>query len=456
MPTALPTQQPVPAPKLCRIPGIASFKVGTWNGRPFDKQFLNQLVANFRKFSAGPNAYYRPYITANHSETPLLKELRVGRLDGARMSGDTLYVDAEDVPIEVGQLVNGKMLGEPSIEIIEPKRDAAGKPVSGFVGPDGKIVDGPVIKCLTFLGPDMPAVKGLDPLPTAVFSQITGGVILRFRCSAFGGSQMQDRNTMIQALQALGLDTSTLTTEVPDQFIAALLAWAQQCNANKPAVADPTVPTQANQAAMADSNPTAANPTGAMTMPTLPTENAVTPAAAATSINDPSMTPSQVVVKFNQLFPGLLAGLQGQIANLTSQATAAAGVAARTVESGKDAVINSFFSDCGIDGTGQVTVAMQGALRPMLMACDHVQVSKFSDGKGGTVNRTALENQIANLKATLPVVKTAGHKATQPGVTQPGADGQPMTPERRKAILNGSPIGQTILDRERKAAVGAK
>lgn len=422
---------PLPEPDVCDIPRIASFRVGNWNGRQWDRGYLKRLHDSFKQFSEGPSAYYRAYLSVNHDKFPEWSGLRFGRLTNAKLDGDTLYFDAEGVPTAIGKLVKAGNLSEPSLEFVEPKRDAAGKAVSGFADATGKIVEAPVIKCLTLIGNDIPGVKGLPPLPGPVFRDdsgavakfsFTGGILHRF-----AGAVMQTRDQMIAALQAAGMDTSQITDAVPDALLAAILALVQGANANPTPAGNPADATQQMADAALGTQialPTPANPTG----------------GAAGNSNSP--VPSQVVLKFNQQFPGMLGNLSGMLGQIQVQARAVAEMQAKTIAGAKEAVIAQLFRDTGLDGgTGQITPAMQPTLKTLLMGLDHVQTRKFATG---TATGTALEEMAATIKSTYPAVRAGGRQLPQPGLDGNGG-GHGMDPERRRRMLSGSPVGMTVL-----------
>lgn len=433
------------------MPGIAAFYPGEWNDQKWTEADVKAMFDNFKKFSTPANgkpAWYVPYISVNHNETPATKDLRFGELSGATLGrGNLLSFDADKVPAEIGAMVNGKQLAQPSLEIITPKRDAAGKIVSGFVGPDGKVVETPVVKCLTFLGSQVPGVKGLPPLPTAVFRD-TGGITHKF-----GALSTMPRDQLIAALRALGVPESMLTDAVPDADLQALLTAVQALNANPPGGNTPPAP-DPNSMADIGSGGGVAGAVGA----------AGTAAGVAGAVGGATTQPSQVVVKyndvggvvakFNQQFPGFLDSLNNQIHALTLRVGAVDRIAANAVLSAKDAVITSFFRDCGLEGSGQVTPEMQATLKPIMMNLDHTTVHKFSDNSG---QGTALEAAVKAFKSSLPVVRDPRRKMQQTTPNNPpvgGGNGGTFDAERRRKVLSASAAGRQVLAKE--AASGKK
>jgi len=405
---------------LCDFPNLAAFKPGTWNEKEYGPDFVKQLLANFKKYSTGPTPYHRPWVSINHDKFPLLANFRFGELSGAHIDGDkVLRFDAKDVPGEVGQWANTGMLREPSLEFVTPKRDATGNIVGGFVGPDGKFVDGPVIKCLTLLGNDHPGVKGMDPLPRAVFSAKSDSFAFRGGItSKFGGTLVQTRDQMIQALQAMGLDVSSLTADVPDELISALLTWAQQLQgAGGGTVQVPDTGTTTQQA-----DTTAAGAVGGGTV------------AAAQPVPQPVQTTT--IHKFNQTLTGVVGLLGGQIGVLRRELGAVRGETNRFVDNTKGQVIDAVFTR--MSDKGQLTPAQAGTLRPHLMKLDNVKVEKFADGKG---EGTALDVALRDIESTYPVIKPMGRQTPQRQLsttgTATGGTGA-LTPDRKARLLRGA------------------
>jgi hypothetical protein len=433
----------------CDFPGVAAFKPGEWNGRTFDADFIRQLAANYKRFALDErdpdtgHPWYVPYVSIQHDLNPALAGFQFGQLQNVHVEpSGILRMDANGVPAEVGVWRNSGMLRDPSIEIIEPKRDAAGQIVSGFKDSRGEWVDGPVLKCLTLIGNDSPGVKGNAPLPTAVFRQFRpvapslafrtcGGTVLRF------GAAVMDRTAILAALTAAGLDVSQVTDAVPDAFLQAVLDMIQKGNAN-PAPATPPGP-DPSAVQMADATGAAAALLGTGT-------------GAAGGLgggNGVTGTPSQVVLKFNQQFPGLITSLLGQVGTLAQQSAGNAAVVQRIAANDKGRAIDATFHR--MSSNFQLTDAQAKALRPGLMSLDHVTTRKFSDGKAAG---TALEEQLAVMEATFPKLRptAADRVAPRPLPAAGGSDG--MTAERRARIISGSNAGKELARKKRLNGTG--
>lgn len=436
-----------PAWKLCELPNIAAFSTGTWNGKPHDSAFLRKIVDNFRKYSSGPNPYYQPYISLNHKD-----ELRSGHISGARLEGsELLRLDGRDIPEPVGAWRNAGGLVQPSIEYFEPVYDETGKLIDGFRKPDGTIEDGPVLKCLTLLGADAPAVKGLPPLPMAVQQFRYGGRVRRFS----NGGRGMDRAAMIAALQTMGVDVTGITDVVPDEVIKAWLDSLQAAKSGPPP-AD-TVPDANAVMPMAD----AVTGTGAaLALPT--------PAPAPTTGAAPGQQPTQVVYKFNdnnpvvraQAFQQFIADqvaqtnqLRAIAAQATQQLAAVNNAASQQARAAKFADVTAFVNALAKpDEKGMVRIlpAQKPGFITMLMELDNVRVRKFADGKS---SGSALDEMKQQLTATLPKIKATGERMADPAPHVPGGTpGGGMDPARRAAVLQGTPQGRAILAKEAAAA----
>lgn len=433
----------------CRMDGVESFRPGTWNGRKFDSAFISAMRDNFVRYSTGPTPYYRPYLSINHEDFKKfadsqgvggfdVKDVRFGTVDGAWVTPDgRLILNAGNVPEPVGVMRNSGLLAEPSIEFFEPVYDEAGKLVDGFRRPDGSIEPGPVLKSLTLLGADAPAVKGMSALPVAKFA--SGA-----RVSRFGVTPM-DRAATLEALKALGVDVSMVTDAVPDEFLTAILNMLQAKNAAPP-VADATAGATGQ---MADA-----------TIPSLTPTPAPVPDAAGTSVALPGIPggaqPSQVVLKFAdatsaQRLGGYLAGVQAQMNGFAAQMAALNTQASGTLNAAKHAKVVRFVDQLATpdaSGKARITPAQKDGLVRDLMRYDDLKVRRFADGKA---SGSELDERVREIEATFPAVKTFGEKMPDPSA---GNGGPALTPQTREMILSGSAVGRQILARRATTSVG--
>lgn len=436
------------------MPGIASFRPGVWNGKPHDAKFVKALADNFQKYSTGANPYYSPYISINHDDT-----LQAGRVSAAGVNGDTLFLDGDGIPEPVGAWRNAGGLVQPSIEYFEPVYDESGRLVDGFRKPDGTIEPGPVLKCLTLLGADAPAVKGLPALPFAQFSHAPapkkhGGRVFKFANQVPGVGM--DRAGMLAALQALGFDVSAVTDAVPDEVIKSWLEGAQKMQAGGGA-ATPT-PTDTPPVQMADGLG------GVGAAPALPPATGGIPGVTG------NPQPSSVVLKFSDTTPtalqaalapilqqtqATLNALNAQAANAQRQLAAVNQAATQQAHAAKFADVSAFVNRLATkDAQGFVRIqpAQKAFFVQSLMMHDNATVRKFADGKS---TGTALAEAKAVLESTLPKLRVGVEKMPDAAPGTPG--GKPGTTgaggvdaDRRQRMLSATPEGRRLLAAQEK------
>lgn len=185
---------------------IASFRPGVWNGVPVSAQDLRDMVRNFAALSAGADPWHSAYVSLNHDDG-----LSFGRVPRAELDRDgVLWLDAADMPAQVGAWVNSGQLQAPSIEFWEP---------GDFPMPDGTLNRTRVLKCLTLLGNNAPGVKGLGRLPVAKFHH--AGKARTF--SSPRRFTAMDRTAMLQALKTFGMDVGMIPSTVPDAVLESFL-----------------------------------------------------------------------------------------------------------------------------------------------------------------------------------------------------------------------------------------
>lgn len=390
------------------VHGIAAFRPGTHNGLPHSPEFLRQLVANFQKFSTGPAPHYTPYVSLNHDDG-----LACGDVTGASLAGPEpqLMLDADRVPDTIRAWARSGRLRQPSIEYFEPERDPkTGRVIDGFRGPDGTVVETPVLKALTLLGNKPPAVKGLKPLSAARFTH-AGGIVRRF-----SGEVVMDRQAMLQALQAAGMDVAAVTDAVPDAVLQAVLACVQQA-ATTQTMSDDQDADDAGKGG--DTDPTKMSHAGATVK--------FTDRTGASRVGT---------------LADFVADQQAQLDALRAGQTALQRDQQQRLTEAKRDKVRRFCDDLG--ASGQLAPAARPAMEALLLNCDDVTVRKFADGKA---DGTALAEQMAALKATLPVVRKFGDKMADPLA----GNGQPALSDADKAaMLKATPLGRAALERAKK------
>lgn len=416
---------------VAQLDKIASFKPGFWKGKNYTAEYLKAAHDNFQKYSSGTNPYYVPFCNINHKD-----EYRHGEIVKTTIDADgTLNLWADNLPEFVGNDLKAGRLGERSIEFFEPTQ-INGK-IDGFFDRDGKLVQTPVIRCLSWLGNESPAVKGLGPLPEPKFkaAKFNDRAVSRFSDKA---KVIHMDQALLDQLKALDFPIETIPPDATDELLKAIIACAQAKNAN------PT-PEPTPEPVVTNSDTTGTPAPSATGVPSS--------APLATALQGTGMNPSQIttVTKFFDDFASnLRQQITGNVGDLNAlRATNEAIVrnAKKQLEDGKRAAISRFFDECGIGKgkSGQITPAMQKTLEPLLMLCDNSTVRKFSDGK---TDGTALEEKFSELRKTLPVVR-GGQSIKQPTPANPNDGNRSGNRER---ILSGSVYGQTILKKEKELA----
>lgn len=442
-----------PAWKVCRLSDIASFKPGVWNGKPHDARFVQQLCDNFQKYSAGPNPHYQPYISLNHKD-----ELQSGYVAAARMKpGYVLSLDGDGIPEPVGKWRNAGGIRQPSIEYFEPVYDANGTLIDGFRRPDGSIEPGPVLKCLTLLGADAPAVKGLPDLPFATFHHVridprNPGAKARVRKFANSKGASMDRAAIIAALQALGMDTSSITDVIPDEFLKSVLDLMQAAAQNPPPTPAPDATQQMADALAGLPTPAPALPAGGVTVPGV--GNVGQPSQLVMKFRDrtnPAMVLEDVVAHSAAIERYYAALAANTARNMTAVNTASA----QQAHSAKFNDVTAFVTGLATadkDGFVRCLPAERHGLIALLMKCDNLTYRKFADGK---TTGSELQEMKATLLATRPKIKATGEKLQDPARgNTPGGGGSDATtvdPDRRHRMLSATAQGRAVLERERAA-----
>lgn len=420
-------------PLTAEMERIAAFSPGTWNGVTYSKQFVHDLYANFQRYSTGANPWYVPYINVNHND-----ELKTGRIGKATMEGDTLYLWADQIPMQLASVIKSKMLNTQSVEFIEPK--VVNGQVRGFVGPDGKIVQGPVLKCLSLLGNEVPAVKGLPPLPEPKVSKFrdTGGRTVRFSLTQ-GGKMNPD---LLNKLQQMGFNVALLPADATDDLLNEIIKLTQSLNANP---APNTVTTNADPTAV---------PAVPQTVPSpqVPGTNPATTLAMPTMGN--GAMPEQIVMKFRQELGGMVAAavapLNLQLKGLAGQLGTINANAAKQLAAGRDEIVRRFLDEMGT--SGQVSPAMRPGVEAMLKTLDHQVVRKFADGK---TDGSALDEAMAGIRNTYPKQRTApgnGNPTVRQPAVNPPANTGTSRPDVVARVMGATPEGRAALKRQTAAA----
>jgi hypothetical protein len=175
MPPALPpllrdTVKPSIPTGSCR--GVEVFAAGEHKGRAYTVRDLDDMVANFRRFSAGRRALVEPPVVIGHQDDHVKLSDGLddawrtntgwpsfGRVRDLYRRGATLFADLDRVPRSIADLVNARLYHKVSSEVYDD-------PPPGCFGGRGNM-----LRRVAFLGGEIPVVKGLADIPAIVFSE---------------------------------------------------------------------------------------------------------------------------------------------------------------------------------------------------------------------------------------------------------------------------------------------
>ncbi len=130
---------------------VEILRTGTWNGDVYTVTDLNDMVAAFG------NVGFEPPVKLGHSEEQTLLQEdglpAAGWVTKLKVVGDTLLATLKDVPRKIAELISKGAYKQRSAEVFFNYRGAG----------DGR-THPRVLRALSLLGADIPAVKGLSPL----------------------------------------------------------------------------------------------------------------------------------------------------------------------------------------------------------------------------------------------------------------------------------------------------
>lgn len=432
--------EPTDTPKVAKVRNLVAFTAGLRNGENYGPGDIRELVDNFHRFqSVDPGTgrpYWLPYASINHEEGKY-DGLSVGDVVDARVgtSDDgtpALILDLDRVPPDVKTNLDSGRLRAVSVEFFDPD--------SPFVGPDGKPVDGPVLKSVSFLGAMSESSKGM-PAPVATFAD-------RVKVRRFSSESAMDRQQIIAALQAAGVDTTLVTDAVPDELLQSMMKAVQSSQKGDDGTNsmgdqddqddkddvqsfkdrlrkfldiddDPNNPDgQDKKFAVGDESGNQAGQRAAMNHYDPPTHDedgdVLGWVRGKNRKNSDDDSNDDITKKF--------ADLRRQARAIDSQNQRIMRFQAEQILNAKKAKIKRFCDD--LSASGQLQPATRPAMESLLLKCDDVTIRKFSDKKK---TGTDLDEQMARLKATLPKVRTFGDKVPDPA-------GGPVSDVRQEVI----------------------
>jgi hypothetical protein len=242
---------------------------------------------------------------------------------------------------------------------------------------------------------------------------------------------------LLNQLQQLNFNTASIPADATDELLKEILRVLQLSNAN-PKPAEGVTTTNADPTA----NPAAPMPTTGVQTPAIP------------ALADLQRHPEQVVMKFrDELMKGVqafIAPLNAQLAGLKAVTDAQVRNATTQANKAKAGVVTAFLDEMG--RSGQVAPAARPAIEKMLLVCDHVAVTKFSDGK---TEGTTLEERMSEIRSSFPKSRQAPNGGNPtvpqgtPGIVGAGGAGDKS---RVNSILNSTPEGRAALARRKAVA----
>lgn len=394
------------------VKGLKVLVPGVRNGFTDTPDSIRLMAEAFAEYSKGDTPYYRPFVSINHDDG-----LSFGRITSAFVHSDHSFdVDADGVPEKIREWMRKDRLTAPSIEYWPPNT---------FRRPDGTPDPRPVLKCVTLLGNDAPAVKGLPPLSAAKYRDHSTGVR---KYSDFGDAvrtgPLVDRQAVASALVALGLPEVLITPSIPDELLQAVLALCQKVN---PPIPAPVVK-------MSDTNKPDATQQ---------------PADAVVKYRDAAGTEQEL--KVPKALEPLALQLSGVLDTVRTNAAASTAALRSSELEARRAKVRVFRDEM----TGRadpkkafMTPAQFDTQEQLLLMLDHATVRKYADGK---TDGTALDEAMDNIRNSFCTpVKVLGEKINDGGK---GGDGSSTArPDVVKTLLNSSPEGRAALERQQQAA----
>lgn len=194
------------------------FKPGFHKKQYYSAEDCRRAVENFAKYSVGDDAPIKVKAKLGHDDEQRLANSlgypNQGWVKECRPTPDGGFaLDIDGVPVATGGEINAGRLNDGSVELdwdVPDPFDPA------------KVIPGPVLTAIAFLGEEQPGVKGL-PSPKATFSDNPGRP--RTRRIRFSEVDPMNRDDLIAQLKAKGLDVGAdpALANLPDEALAALL-----------------------------------------------------------------------------------------------------------------------------------------------------------------------------------------------------------------------------------------
>ena len=432
-----------------RLRGVEIFAAGTHRGKTYTERDLDDMVANFERYSTGAKPWLEvPGVLGHEEDQQYLERSDLPAAAWCRRlyrAGSKLKADFDDVPPKVAALLRGRRYKKVSAEVYD--EIPQGLPNSGE--------QSKMLRRVAFLGGEIPQVKSLDDIPLPephsdagtswrpvtltlhATSPLPGG------CQAcFSEVSPMDRQALLDALGQHGFDLAALTDAVPDEtlseFLRVLDAASQEPDGDEPedlpldqepepADGDELMAEDGDDKDKGDDKKfkdgcAAEYADGGLDLDKPLTDSSIdnplytagggqgTSPVYAGGTKLASRHPKSVSMKFQERTARIEARLQ-RAEKFAEQQQAAAKKA--LVASKLDSLI----------AAGKVLPAEREGLESLLHSLDADAVTKFAE-KGNTVERTAFEQALAVLEARPTLVKFGERvKSARPGTA--GKSAQP-------------------------------
>ncbi len=149
--------------KLASVPDVEIFASGTHRGKTYTDADLDQMAANFQRFSTGKNPLLQPPVVLGHEETQDFLDdsglPAAGWVKHVYREGHILKASFGQVPPVIAKAIERRAYRKVSAEVYDD-----------FELPNGKTV-GKALRRVALLGGEIPQVKNLSDLPEPVYSE---------------------------------------------------------------------------------------------------------------------------------------------------------------------------------------------------------------------------------------------------------------------------------------------
>lgn len=476
-------------PRLWTIPNAEIFSAGEYDGENYTPEDLELAKRNFDLLSAGDDGFKLnpplllvPVGIGHEDDQAYLRQLlkrtdlpAAGWPDNVRVDGGRMFADLRDVPDEVAQEIFQKKLRKFSVEFyrdfvqpgldpeeLVPARLAADQ--YPYTDQRGRKHYGLALRRVSLLGANVPRNKFIADIPEPVLQNGE-----RYRAqdfvTFFSEAIPMDRNQLIEALKAAGVDPGLIPESMDEGQLSAVLAIVM---ASKNGVA-PAAATE----------PNGAPSTTPIVMPNsesqvVPSGEASNPPAVAAPGN-PGSAPRPTgtdpildsVMKNSERQAQQIAQLSNQVKTLTGILTPLAQGFTTQANQQKRQRVTAFCEQMVQEGrllpfelapVGADGKRLPGIVEELMGLSENVTTFAESGAQF-----SPLQARMDRIKATPPRLKTSelvtqadGVVTTLTGSTavgplqNPMVAGRTLDPARRQAILASTPMGRDILHNEQK------